>query len=322
MKNNDYLFAVATIRANEVNLLKEADMEQLINAPDYKKAIAVLCDKGYSEPEGSDYSAMLDAEITKTWELINKSAPEAEALKTFVVKNDFQNLKAILKSEVSGHNASEYFVSPCVADPDDMLEKIKERKFDDLPQFLSQTAKEAFDTITKTSNGQLCDAVIDTAALENIVAFAKESNDDTLIEYAEDFCIAANIKTAYRSLKTGKNRAFMELSVAKSEKIDRENLIKSALAGETEFFDFLVNSGFSGYGEALKKGTSAFEKFCDDKMLDTMKKAKMTAFGISPLAAYFVAKETEIKCLRIILSAKVSGFSNDVIRERMRELYV
>ena len=44
--------------------------------------------------------------------------------------------------------------------------------------------------------------------------------------------------------------------------------------------------------------------------------------GIGPLAAYYVAKETEIKALRIILSAKISGASNDTVRERMRELYV
>ncbi len=48
----------------------------------------------------------------------------------------------------------------------------------------------------------------------------------------------------------------------------------------------------------------------------------MTVFGISPLAAYYVANEIEIKCLRIILSAKLSEASSEVIRERMRELYV
>ena len=48
----------------------------------------------------------------------------------------------------------------------------------------------------------------------------------------------------------------------------------------------------------------------------------MTAFGASPLAAYFIAKETELKCIRIILSAKLSHVSGEIIRERMRELYV
>ncbi|MEG1551150.1 MAG: hypothetical protein RR355_02655 [Oscillospiraceae bacterium] len=62
---NDYLYAVAAIRANEVSLLKDADLQQLISVPDYKKAALLLTDKGYGSAEGTNYSKMLDAEIEK-----------------------------------------------------------------------------------------------------------------------------------------------------------------------------------------------------------------------------------------------------------------
>lgn len=322
MNNNDYLYAVAVIRANEAMLLNNADLEQLINAPDYRKAVALLADKGWEAPEGGNYSQMLDKELDKAWALVRESAPEAEALQTFIVKNDFQNLKAILKAGVTGHDAKDFFVSPCVIPPEEMLEAVSERKFADLPEFISATAEKAFKALTKTGNGQLCDVIIDTDALETIIAFAKESGDKTLIDYAESFCLAADIKTAYRSIKTGKEKAFLDTAVAKCDGVDKQGLIEAALKGEEEFFAFLQTCGLTGYKEALENGTSAFEKYCDDKALEMMKKAKMTAFGISPLAAFFVARETEVKCLRIILSAKISGSSNDVIRERMRELYV
>ena len=39
MKKNDYLFAVASVRAKENSLLKQGDLEQLINIEDYKKAV-------------------------------------------------------------------------------------------------------------------------------------------------------------------------------------------------------------------------------------------------------------------------------------------
>lgn len=322
MKEKDYLFAVSSIRANEAELLNESDMEQLINAPDYKKAIAILAEKGYEEPQGSNYSQMLDREIEKTWNTINKSAPEAIALRAFIVKNDFQNLKAILKAEVTGNDASKYFVLPALIDPDDMLEKVKQRQFSDLPDFISECAVKAYDTLIKTGNGQLCDIIIDTKALEAIIAFAKESNDNTLIDYAENFCFSAAIKTAYRSIKTNKNETFLNLAIAECDLYDKKELIIAALKGEDEFFDFLQTKGFSAYKDALKQGTSTFEKFCDDKSMEIMKTAKMTVFGISPLAGYFVAKEMESKCLRIILAAKISGVDNEAVRERMRALYV
>lgn len=322
MKNKDYLFAVAAIRANELSLLKESDLEQLINAPDYKKAVSMLAEKGYDLPEGNNYSKMLDNELEKTWQKINESAPEADALKTFIVKNDFQNLKAILKSEMTKNDAKQFFVSPCIYDAEKMLESISERKFEELPELIADTAKKAYDTIVKTGNGQLCDIIIDAAALEAILSFASESNDDTLIEYAQQFCLLTNVKTAYRSVKTNKNQTFLEMAVAENSLVDKKQFIEEALKGENELFEFLGQKGYSKLKEAFEKGTSSFEKYCDDESIRIMKKAKMTVFGISPLAGYYVARETEIKCLRIILSAKLSGVSNDVIRERMRELYV
>ena len=48
----------------------------------------------------------------------------------------------------------------------------------------------------------------------------------------------------------------------------------------------------------------------------------MTAFGIEPLAAYYIAKEAEIKDIRILTVCKESGADNETITERMRKLYV
>ena len=45
-------------------------------------------------------------------------------------------------------------------------------------------------------------------------------------------------------------------------------------------------------------------------------------FGIAPLAAYILARENEIKMVRIILSGKLNGFPDEFIRERLRDMYV
>lgn len=321
MKDKNYLFAVASVRAKENALLSKSDLEQLINAESYKRAAAMLNEKGYEISEG-DYSAVLDEKLKEVWDFINSSAEEATALGAFVVKNDFQNLKAVLKAEVMGYDAEKYLVEPSMIEPKKLLDSVKNRNFGSLPEYIGETADKATQLLAKTENAQLCDALIDRAALETIIALAKTSDDSIIIKYANEYCLAANIKTAYRAIKTKKSRVFLNTAIAENELINRESLISAALSGEEEFFGFLSSNGFSDYEEALSNGSSAFEKYCDDKLLSIVKSAKMTAFGISPLAAYFVAKETEIKCLRIILSAKQSHISGDIIRERIRELYV
>lgn len=322
MADKNYLYAVAVIRANEASLLKEQDLEQILGAPDYKKAVSLLCDKGYEEPKGNDYSAMLDGEIEKTWKLLRENAPDADELNTFIVKNDFQNLKACLKAEVADLNPKVFLVRPSVIDPDTLLECVSKREFDELPEFISEAAEKAFDTVTKTGNGQLCDVIIDTAAMKAMRYFAGLSDEDILKEYADVFCLATDIKTAYRCAKTKKGESFIEAALAETPFIDKKVLTEAALEGEEAVIGALEENGLSDYARALTDGASQFEKYCDDRLLNVVKKAKYISIGISPLAAYYVARETEVKALRIILSAKISGASNETVRERMRELYV
>lgn len=317
----DNLFAVASVRARENSLLTKSDLEQLINAESYGKAITLLSEKGYDINEQSDYSAVLDKELNKVWEFLLDCAPEAEGLNALIVKNDFQNLKAVLKAEVMGYNAGEYLVNPCIVEHSKLIEAISSRNIKSLPDFLVAATEKAIDVLSKTESAQLCDAVTDTAALETIISFAKKSGDELLIQYANEYCLACDIKTAFRAIRTGKSSVFLNAAIADNALIDKKAFIDAALSGAEGFNEYL-SSDFSDYKVALEKSASSFEKYCDDKITQIIKKAKMTVFGISPLAAYYVAKETEIKCIRIILSAKQSHISSDIIRERMREMYV
>lgn len=47
MKDTEYTFAVARIRANETYLLGKSAMEQLLAAPDMRSALQLLADKGW-----------------------------------------------------------------------------------------------------------------------------------------------------------------------------------------------------------------------------------------------------------------------------------
>ena len=57
-------------------------------------------------------------------------------------------------------------------------------------------------------------------------------------------------------------------------------------------------------------------------MIQTMQPQKYEVFSVGPLVAYVLARENEIKTVRIIVSGKRSGLSDDSIRERVREMYV
>ena len=57
-------------------------------------------------------------------------------------------------------------------------------------------------------------------------------------------------------------------------------------------------------------------------MTEMLKTQKYEVFSVGPLLGYLIARENEIKTVRIILTGKQNGFSDDAVRERIREMYV
>mgnify|MGYP000849148502 CR=1 FL=1 len=67
---------------------------------------------------------------------------------------------------------------------------------------------------------------------------------------------------------------------------------------------------------------TAFEKACDDYLTEYVKEAKYKTLTPEPVAAYILAKETEAKCVRIIMTCKLHNIDAETIKERVREAYV
>ena len=59
MKDTEYTFAVARIRANETHFIGKNEMEQLLLAPDLRAALQLLADQGWEtrRRRGSGFAA-------------------------------------------------------------------------------------------------------------------------------------------------------------------------------------------------------------------------------------------------------------------------
>ena len=51
-------------------------------------------------------------------------------------------------------------------------------------------------------------------------------------------------------------------------------------------------------------------------------RTRYVSFGIEPLVAYLIARENEVKLVRIVLTGKKIGLPPEEIKERLREMYV
>lgn len=323
----DYSFAVAKVRANEVGLLSAADIEQLISAESYGSALRVLEEKGWISSEDDDVSDALKLQMEKAWQLIKEVAPDISVFDFLIVKNDFHNIKAALKTLVTANalgldlGGMDNLLTPSLADPEQVRDAILNKNFDALPDFAKAAAEETYEVLARTTDGQLADIILDSFALNTSLEMAEKTKDSFIIRLAELICATANIRIAFRAAKTGKDRQFLETALCNAKSIDRRALANAAAGGMEELINYISVTPYGEAAEFMRASSAALEKWCDDMIMSHIESAKYVSLGVRPLIAYYLAKDAEVKNVRVILSCKHNRFTQEVIRERVRKLY-
>lgn len=322
MAEKQYYYAVARIRSKEVALLGKSDIEQLMNCKNEKECLRILTDKGWGRTGEETAEQLLEAEREKTWELMRELVDDMSVFNTFLYENDFHNLKAAIKQVYTDTKSNNLFISHGTLDTELIIQAVKEHDFAKLPEHMRGCAQEAFEVLLHTGDSQLCDVIIDKAALETILIKSRESGNDVLAQYGEQRVAVADINIAIRSSKTGKDRSFMDRALAECESLDKEELIHAALEGTDAIYSYLRTTVYADAVDALQESASAFERWSDNLIIRHIRPQKYNPFTLSPLAAYILAKENEIKTVRILLSGKRNDIPDSSIRERLRDMYV
>lgn len=323
MSNTKYTYAVARIRALETSLLTDAVIEQLLGCSTAEQALQFLTDRGWGDASSdSSMEDVLNCEEEKTWEVIRDVAPDMSVFDMLAYPRMYHNLKAAVKAVCTGVKNPNIFYDDCPIPGEEMMRIIESKEFSRLPGSMSRTAQEAVDILLHTGDGQLCDICVDKAALEAVIEAGRRSGEKIIEDYADTTVAIADIKIAVRAQKTGKSADFMRSAMAECVSLNIGQLIRAALAGEDEIAHYLLETSYAGGAEALKESPSAFERWCDNRMIEAMKPHKYETFSVGPLLGYLVARENEIRTVRIILTGKQNGFPDEAIRERIREMYV
>ena len=318
----DYTYAVARIRSHETRLLSDSDLSALLSAKDASAVIRLLKDKGWGAGGDESTDRLLGCEEEKLWALINEIVPDRTVFAFLLVQNDFHNLKAAIKAITRGADAQPYFIHNALTDPCELLDALKRRDYPALPEYLRETAREAMTVLLQTSDGQLCDVIIDKACMDVVLRLGRDNENELIRMYCELFVVCADIKTAVRCAKMRKSRDFILRTLSECDTLDITRLAAAAATGYQEIIAYLETTEYRSAVPALERSMSAFEKWCDDYLTEMMKPQKWEPFSIGPVVAYIIARQNEIKAVRMILSAKINGLSEDMIKERLRMMYV
>ncbi len=319
MTDKNYIYAVARVRSHEMKLLSDQIVERLVHADSLKAAVELLNGVGWN---GSDSAEMLQAQEEAIWSFVDEIVDDRSVFDVFLLRNDGHNLKAAVKAAFSGEEVKGTLTLPrATVSPELVVDAVREREFEALPECFRESAREALDELFKTRDGHKSDTIIDRAVLDEIRRAGEASGDEVLAFYSEMTVASSDIKIAVRGADTGASREYFEEAVADCASLDREGLIQAALVGRDAIYACLSTTDYAEGVPELERSISAFERFCDNRMIRFIKPQIHNSFTLSPIAAFILGRENEIKTVRIILSGKQNGLEESFIRERVREMY-
>ncbi|HHT21310.1 MAG TPA: V-type ATP synthase subunit C [Tissierellia bacterium] len=333
MTRDDYIQASTRTRVLEKRLLSRAQYDQLVEAKDMDEVFRLLSETVYGPyfskadtPQSLDNA--VDQALKDFYRDMRSMAPDKELVDIFLLKYRIHNHKVFMKELLLGEDQSDVYMD---IDDGDFLERketlmlmdeqLREREF---PAYFAQ-ALAAFD---KTKDAQFIDIYADAAYFEKMLEYADELDVPMITEYVRDLIDFTNLKTLFRMRRQMRNATLVDDAL-----IAGGNLAKNEISAR--FFDsvedVVAQLKLKKVGSALQKGFEAyetnhklasFEKYFENHSMDRLKDAKMINYGPEVLFAFMLAKETEIKNLRLILVSKLNNLPPEKIRERLRGTYV
>ena len=327
VKDTDYLYLSAYLRAQEPKMLGRDRIERMLAAKTAADAGRVLEECGYGAFDAVTASALeekIAARRASALEDLAHLAPDVRLVDAFRVKYDYHNAKVLVKSGGTGAQA---LLSPAgrVA-PEKLAEAFVTEDLAELPPQLAAAMRGARDTLARSGDPQLADFILDQAYYAEFLALARACGSAFLESYVRLSADCANLKTVVRAQRMGKDAAFCKKALVPGGTVPEEALLHALTVHEGVAQAFartpLAEAARMGDEAAAGGRLTGFERACDNALVESLRAAKRTAFGEQVLICYICALENELSTARILMTGRIGALDADVIRERLRESYV
>ncbi len=324
---------IPRLRVYETKLLDKSKLDRMIDSHSASEALKVLQETEYANimtnvkrPE--DYESILSEELKRLFEVMYDISPEKSLVDLMSIKYDYQNIKVILKGMFLKEDLSYLLVNVGTIDSLKLKNLIENNDIRDLAPIMKEAIEEAIVKFEESNDPQVLDIILDKYMFKQLVQIKSEINDTFVDTYVRALIDSTNIKTLLRVKKQNKGREFFASVIIEGGSLDKDKLL-SMLNDSVE--NITSKLAFTDYAEFIRTGieyytktnsVSMLEKLIDNYIMNMMKDAKIIPFGVEPVIAYIYAKETEIKIIRIIMVGKLNNIAAEVIRERLRDIYV
>jgi len=326
--DSKYAYAAGRIRALETRLLDRHRLERMLESESADAALRSLQDTDYGThmadlKSGAEYEKVLESERKAVYELFRRLCLDEEAQSVYFSRFDFHNVRVLAKAKVSQREPNGLLSYHGQFDPKELREHFEEEKLDHLPEHLSRAATEALEAFHASGTSRLLDVVVDRFQHEHQLSLAWRFSNEFITNLLRLRADIHNILTLYRVKWLGEDYKLYDNAALDGGFLEKDRL-RAAFHDPWESIPsrFTVTPYMeiieAGGSDVINAGSFArLEKGADDYMMGYLRLTKTVTFGLEPLYAYLLVKESELKSIRMIMVGKMYGIPPERIRERL-----
>ncbi len=324
-----YTYAVGRIRVLESRLVRQEVFERMLGEKDPFSSLRLLSDSpDYSKEvsdlkELQDFEALLIRQLKNTYKIINELTKDRQITDLFSLKYDIHNIKVYLKTRLLRPIKPEPYIELGLLSAEALIQKIKEERFKELPFGVGDIVL----SLIKSPQSDI-DITLDRFFYNKCWEAFSEFNNPFLIRLYRVGVDLRNIKIAIRLKILNESNLKLKENFLEHGYLDREIFVATK---EASLEDFISIFKGTEYREIVREAIKHFEeeatfvpleRLSRNFIMDFLRKAKYLHFGIEPLVAYLFAKENEVRTIKAIVSGKLIGLPENLIKDRVTNTYV
>ena len=319
-----YMFQTAQVRTMETQMLTRTTLTDMANASDFASAAGSLSGSEYTLPQGAgavEIETMLKQRRTAVRGLFEDLMLDERITEVFRSRDDYANLRLILRRVLTDKPVGEDYSDEGNVPPAMLRQAFEEQNFAILPEYVQTAADQATLAYYQNKNIRQIDHAIDHAQAAHKLDVAQTADGAEFLTNLFRIQIdLTNIRTMLRVkfLQADPRDAFLEGGFLEIDRLRQGLDLPYEALGQLFFstpYHHIVDAG-AGYvaanGSFLK-----VEQQCDEYFLGYLRQTVQIAAGPQPVIAFFLAKEHEIRTVRLILTAQRNSLETKLILDRL-----
>ncbi len=345
MREENYIYASAKIKALEPKLLNKNNIERMINARDLEKAFKVLEDTDYSDnlldlkPE--DYREALVNEMQQLHDFLQKIVPDQDLFRLIMLSKDFINLKLLFKARLFNvevdsivkNNAAYHHQHPKdmvfenhINDPEAIKLYLDGDKSQTLDEDIKKVIQDCLKFLSSRSRPDEVDALLTQHYYKLALKLAQKIQNQFILDYFKMNIDVANLIILIRSTRLELNKERLKTKLISGGRVDISKWLRFYPDDFSRIKAFVKANFDLGVAEA-------FERFCENRKIfqmervlenykiDYIQKVKFKAYGPDVVFAYYLNKINANYNIGIILTGKLNHVPGEEIRKTIRGEY-